>query len=198
MKRAGRGIGARARRNVFPVNPAAYLTTSLSAYTAAAGGDWVQITGTEYAAMAADTRVGKYGQSDANLGTYSSYGANYTIMGNESPVPANRYPFACALHQVDAASQTVRPKIEGASPTGLVSLGSITTPATAGVLYFVWKNYSVKTVQTSYVASWQSSKTSLGGGSGVSVKVAFNEVGSVIGTGNTNGYSLNMQLLASL
>ena len=143
------------------------LTTSFSAYQAAADDTYVAVTAAEYAAVRANIAgTGVYGASDSRMSVFTpddGWGAGYTIVSSASAnnltIPPNTYPFAfsakimlstAAIPANDGLifkTTTANPPISGFSDW-------LTTPIVIGAslgnttLYYVIKRPTNKTPAT--------------------------------------------------
>lgn len=132
------------------------LTTSLSAYTAAATGSWVKITSTEYAAL--KTNVGGLSVAGATDETITAIGTNTNfttgslmftnIISSTTPkIPANSYVFAVSLY-TGAAISTVKVYANNStsSYTNFTQIGGTLPATSSGALsYYVLKGATTPT-----------------------------------------------------
>jgi hypothetical protein len=107
------------------------LSTSASAYDAAAVNTWVNITATEYAnLLTAVSGTARYGMSEPYMGTSSSGGwsPDYTIGGNNNgvKVPASNYIIAWSVRTGNGISSSLssKLKVSASQSTGYTDYGS--------------------------------------------------------------------------
>jgi hypothetical protein len=123
----------------------ASLTTSLSAYNAAANGDWVKITTTEYGNLKTNVSgTTQAGISDAYLALVNGSGLSVTdqsaivantVTTNTPAIPANTYVYACAIAYGgvrQATDMRVFTNTSTTSWTGFNQLGGVLPATTTG------------------------------------------------------------------
>jgi hypothetical protein len=123
----------------------ASLTTSLADYNAAADGDWVKITTTEYGNLKTNvTGTNRAGSSDAYLSLANGSGLSVTDQSaivantattNTPAIAANNYVYACAIvygRNVQATDMRVFTNTNSASFTGFNQVGSVLPGTTLG------------------------------------------------------------------
>ncbi|NBO61026.1 MAG: hypothetical protein EBU82_08655 [Flavobacteriia bacterium] len=140
----------------------ASLSTSLAAYTAAATGDWVEITSSEYSLLQTNvTNTSICGASTSILTTATSGGyssspiisANVIDETNVFSLPANTYLYAVAFaYDTDAkANIRIYTNPSKTARTGYVQQGNplpATTVSSVSVQYYVNKGVSSVSVAT--------------------------------------------------
>jgi len=143
------------------------LTTSLSAYEAAADGEWVKITSTEYTAL--QTNVGSTTFAGATPSTMTSIGTstNFTsgsvfftnVVSAATPaIPANSYVYAVSFYFNGVNSGiSVYANNSTSSYTNFTKIGGTLPTTTAGLNYYVQKGVSTTTASSDgNLAMWSS------------------------------------------
>lgn len=158
---------------------ASALTTSLSAFNAAAAGIAVSVTQTEYAALFALVGAVKSGCGDSGINEGSSGGADAVdntdgFWGSWTTIPTNKTIYAFAI-QLGAATN-FQLKV-GSVPSSLTNMHTNIVTGADGARYFVIKTPSFVTTSVSQVAGFNSAGTKYGN---------FGDSPSYRGTGNTN------------
>lgn len=149
------------------------LTTSLSAYTAAADGVWVKITSTEYAAL--QTNVGATTPAGATAATMTAIGTstNFTtgavfftnVVSSATPaIPANSYVYAVSFYFNGTNSGvSVYANDSTTSYTNFTKVGGTLPTTTAGLNYYVLKGASTPTATSSgNLAMWHNDNVNHG------------------------------------
>jgi len=128
---------------------------SCNAYDAAGVNDWVQITATEYAAIANTANVpGSYriGQANAQMNSssliYHSGGYTFVSNDNDARVPANSYTIGFSL-VVGSSGGGNNVKVSASKTSGFVNMGNAFYIKGNGRVYFVCKRPTAKTPNTS-------------------------------------------------
>lgn len=161
----GNSVASAASSPVTPNPPGdaiiASLTTSLAAYNAAANGDWVKITTTEYANLKTNvTGTIRAGTSDTYMASSSASGLTVSdqsalvanqVSANSLAVPANNYVYACSIiyaQNVPATDMRVYTNTNSTSYTGFNQIGTVLPATTSGVSGFATNCYVLKGVST--------------------------------------------------
>lgn len=169
---------------------ASFLSTSVATYTAAADGDWIVVTETEYNSLASNlNEVSRIGTTEAE---YTN--SNPTIRSNTfewiasnittATVPSNSYVFAfkySAFDVVNATTTKVKLSTINGSD-GYLDLGS-TLPSHSGAMedvYFVLKGNMDITPNLGYLAILKAENSRMG-----LKKITGNQI-YYIATGDTN------------
>ncbi|SMP03634.1 hypothetical protein [Chryseobacterium profundimaris] len=129
---------------------------SCNAYDAAGVNDWVQITATEYAAIANTANVpGSYriGQANAQMNTSSLTNpfSGHTVVSNDTDarVPANSYVIGFSLRTASGNGSGNRVKVSASQKSGFVNMGNAFSIRGGGRVYFVCKRPTTTTPNTS-------------------------------------------------
>jgi len=132
------------------------LSDSKTAYTAAADGDWVEITAVEYTTLTtALNEVSKVGGSDDSYNmTPSGRAGNFTLTNTAGPViPMNSYVFAVKYKLDDDDSSDLRIKQSfNTISEGYSDLGGILTANSAGENFMILKGNDSTNSSTGYLA----------------------------------------------
>lgn len=155
----------RVRKGLFVDQITSSLTTSLSAYTAAANNTWVKITSTEYTAL--QTNVSGTTPAGATAATMTAIGiaTNFNtgsifftnVVSSATPaVPANSYVYAISFfYNGTNADVRVYANDSTTSYTNFTQLGGSLPTTTAGMNYYVLKGASTPTASSDgNVAMW--------------------------------------------
>ena len=129
---------------------------SCNAYDAAGENDWVQITATEYAAIANTANVpGAYriGQADGqmNASSVTNPFKGFTVVSNDNDarVPANSYVIGFSIRTSSGNGNGNRVKVSASKTSGFVNMGNAFSVRGGGRVYFVCKRPTATTPNTS-------------------------------------------------
>jgi hypothetical protein len=142
--KTGWGLKGAGAGKVFPTD---LLTTSLSAYNAAAGSTWVEITESEYIDLQNDAGSETIGTQNINMqaGTFGDFagGSTYTFAKNELPSTNNNASIWCFSVYIGNIPMGGVNKVKARVGTNLIDIGNLpSSTITSGLACFVKKGGS--------------------------------------------------------